>query len=86
MIFVLVTLATFWIWEFLYAYADWLPEYISYFLVPGIAYGLWLLPHVAIACIAVASVVGLLHRITHKFFSNAARQAPTKRASLPPLP
>ena len=86
MTFIFVALSTFWIWEFLYVYTPRLPDYVTYFLVPAIACGLWLLPHLALSCLAVSAVVGLLHRATHRLFNIAARQAPKRRASLPPLP
>jgi hypothetical protein len=86
MIFVAVTLATFWAWEFIFTHADWLPEYISYFLVPLIAVGLFFLPHLYLFALASAALVGLLHRVTHLPVRANTVALPRRRSNIPPPP
>lgn len=87
MIFAAVFLATFWAWEFIYFHATWLPDYISYFLVPAIALGFFFIPHLYLFPLAIAALVGLLHRLTMLPIPRVKASVPTRRRSnIPPLP
>lgn len=85
MIFLAVTLATFWAWEFISQYASWIPAYIVYFLVPGIAYGFYHTPTTYVYPLAACALVGLLHRLTQIPVSSTRTQVPRRRSNIPPV-
>lgn len=85
MIFLAVFLATFWAWEFIYAYARWMPDYIAHFTVPVIAYGLYHLPTPYLYPLAITALVGLLHRFRGVGFQPTQRTV-ARRSNVPPLP
>jgi hypothetical protein len=85
MILVIVTLATFWAWDFLYHYASWIPGFLVYFIVPGMAYGFLRTPHQYLYPLAICAVVGLIHRVTQLPVSRVQTPVPRRRTNIPQI-
>lgn len=85
MIFIAVTLATFWAWEFIDHYASWVPAYLVYFIVPGIAYGFYHIPQQYVYPLAACALVGLLHRLTQLPARSPKVAVPRRRTNIPPI-
>lgn len=81
--FVLAILATFWVWEFINEYIP-LPGWASYVIVGLMAYGLIHVMIPILMSMAIAAVVGILHRLV----TRPTVQVPARknRTALPPLP
>lgn len=81
--FILAILATFWVWEFINEYIP-LPGWASYIIVGLMAYGLIHVKTLILMAMAIAAVVGILHKLV----TRPAVQVPVRksRTTLPPLP
>jgi hypothetical protein len=87
MIIAAVALATFWAWQFIFAYVPWLPDYVAHFLVPLMAFGFFFLPQIFLLPLAVAAIVGLLHRLANSMLrTNTQVTLPKRRSNIPPPP
>lgn len=83
----LLVLASFWLWEFVYHYIPGIPDGVSHLLVPVLVFGMSLLPAMVLLPMAIASVLGWLHRTTQLIFAPPTLlPKDRKRAKLPPLP
>lgn len=85
MITLAVFLATFWVWEYMDKHMSWIPETVSYLLVPCIAFGLALLPYPFVMPMAVAALVGILYRLL-SLVNRTPISIPKRRSNIPPLP
>ena len=81
--FILVILATFWVWEFVSEYIP-LPGWASYLIVGAVAFGLLYMYTPVLMAMAAAAMVGLLHKMVVR--PTVQIPARNKRTSLPPLP
>lgn len=90
MFFILASLATYYVWQFLYLNftTSRVPDYVWHLVVPLVFLGVWFLPFLAITCLAGAAAVGWLHQLRYPLYrsgSTVPMSRTPKRSKVPPI-